>query len=188
MNTPTPNTEHQAWLEKRDDRRTAKKERKFDSPKLVINSLMDAFVIILCFLLKSFGSDPVQIRESEDLKLPRSNAEGPLEDAVVIGISKNSIQVNDKKVVNLRNGVVDESQKREGAQGLLITPLHQALEEQMNHLNLIAARHNQGDVNKAALVVADKGTRYRLISEVLYTAGQAQFRDFRFVAAEGGGS
>ena len=178
--------EHQAWLLKRTDRRANKKKREAESPKLVINSLMDAFVIILCFLLKSFGSDPVQIRESEELKLPKSTAEAPLEDAVVIGITKNSIQVNDRKVLDLRNGFVDESQKRDGAQGLFIGPLHQALEEQMNHINLIAARHNRQDINKAALVVADKGTRYRLISEVLYTAGQAQFQDFRFVAAEGG--
>ncbi len=186
MNTQDKMNEHQAWLAKRDDRRAAKKRRDDHPPKLVINSLMDAFVIILCFLLKSFGSDPVQIRESDELKLPKSSSDRPLEDAVVIGITKNSIQVNDRKVVNLRNGFVDESQKREGASGLLITPLHQALEEQMSHINLIAARHNQGDISRAALVVADKDTRYRLISEVLYTAGQARFQDFRFVAAEGG--
>ena len=65
---------------------------------------MDAFTIILCFLLKSFGSDPVQIRESDDMKLPRSSAEDGLVDAVVIGISSKSIQVNDVKVADLRNG------------------------------------------------------------------------------------
>ena len=186
MTTLIVKNEHQAWLDKRDERREKRKTREFEKPKLVINSLMDAFVIILCFLLKQFGSDPVQIRESDQLQLPSTTSERPLEDAIVIGISKNSIQVNDQKVLDLRNGFVDESQKRDGSGGMLIIPLHQALQEQMSRLNLISARTNRPDTNKAALVVADKGTRYRLISEVLYTAGQAQFQDFRFVATEGG--
>ena len=177
----------QKWLEKRSCRREKSKLRRdAPAPKLVINSLMDAFVIILCFLLKSFGSDPVQIRESEDMKLPTTTSERPLEDAIVIGISRHSIQVNDVKVLSLRNGEVDDSQKRDGIEGFLITPLHQVLVEKMNHINMIAARTTAAPPKRVALLVADKQTNYRLISEVLYTAGQAQFTDFRFVASEGG--
>jgi hypothetical protein len=94
--------------------------------------------------------------------------------------------VDDEKVLSLRNGEVDESEKRDGASGLLIIPLHQALTEKMNRIDLIAARRQQGSPKRVALLVADKRTDYRLVSEVLYTAGQAQFSNFRFVAAEGG--
>ncbi len=175
------------WLEKKKSRKEKRRNRNVSgSPKLLINSLMDAFTIILCFLLKSFGADPVQIRESDNLKLPRSSATDPLVDAIVIGVSTQSIQVDDKKIVDLRNGRVDESLKRDGGEGLLINPLFTELKEKVGHLRMIAARSGQQDFRGMALVVAHRGTNYRLVSEILYTAGQAELEDFKFVAAEGG--
>ncbi len=175
------------WAAKRKAKKEKRRNRTDEPAKLLINSLMDAFTIILCFLLKSFGSDPVQIRESDDLKLARSSAEDPLIDAVVIGVTKRSIQVDDEKVADLRNGAVDESMKRDGQEGLLINPLYDVLKEKVQHLKMIAARSAKQKFKGLALVVADKDTSYRLITEVLYTAGQAEFEKFKFVAAEGGG-
>jgi biopolymer transport protein ExbD len=173
------------WEAKRLAKKKNKKSRSSEKPKLLINSLMDAFTIILCFLLKSFGSDPVQIRESDDLKLPRTTeTQKGLVDAIVIAISKKAIMVQDIKVADLRNGAVDESLKRDGMEGLLINPLLDALKERVQHLKMMAAR-TSSKFEGMALVVADKQTSYRLITEVLYTAGQAEFEKFKFVAAEG---
>ena len=105
---------------------------------------------------------------------------------MVIGISAKSIQVDDVKVADLRNGAVDESLKPDGADGLLISPLQEKLKSKVEHLKLIAQRTGQTDFKGQALVVADRETKYRLITEVLYTAGQAEFHKFKFVAAEGG--
>jgi biopolymer transport protein ExbD len=175
------------WAEKRKAKKAKRRNKPSEKTKLNINSLMDAFTIILCFLLKQFGADPVQIRESDDLKLPRTSSDEGLVDATVIGISTRSIQVNDKKVADLRNGAVDESMKRDGQEGLMINPLFDELKETAQHIKMIQARTGGGKFEGEALVVADKNTNYRLISEVLYTAGQAEFQKFKFVAAEGGG-
>lgn len=161
-----------------------RKKRAFEKQKLIITSLMDAFTIILCFLLKQFGADPVQIRESDELRLARTTSKSTLEDAVVIAISTRAIMVDDQKVADLRNGAVDESMKRDGQEGLFINPLYDALKEKVQHLKMIAARGAQQEFKGLALVVGDKGTSYRLVSEVLYTAGQAEFEKFKFVAAE----
>ena len=188
MDPNTPGNASQVdaiWAAKRQAKKDKRRQRSSERPKLLINSLMDAFTIILCFLLTSFGSDPVQIRESDDLKLPRSTAVQPLEDAIVIAISTKAIMVQDIKVADLRNGAVDESMKRDGQEGLLINPLFDSLKEKVQHLKMIAARTNQPFEGKA-LVVAHSGTSYRLVTEVLYTAGQAEFEKFKFVAAEGG--
>lgn len=174
------------WAAKRKKKKEKRRNRADEEGKLLINSLMDAFTIILCFLLKSFGSDPVQIRESDDLKLARTIATDPLVDAVVIAISKRAILVDEAKVADLRNGSVDESMKRDGQEGLLINPLYDVLKEKVQHLKMIAARSAQQQFKGLALVVADRHTSYRLITEVLYTAGQAEFEKFKFVAAEGG--
>lgn len=173
------------WAKKREERKAKRRHRDLEPSRLLINSLLDAFTIILCFLLKTFGADPVQIRESDDLRLPRSSSELSLEDAVVIGISTNSIQVDDAKVADLRSGAVDESLKRDGAEGMLINPLYDALKEKVQHLRMISARTGT-EFNDLTLVVAHDATSFRLITEVLYTAGQAEFGRFRFVAAEGG--
>jgi hypothetical protein len=53
---------------------------------------------------------------------------------------------------------------------------------------MIAARSASTKFEGKALVVAHNKTSYRLITEVLYTAGQAEFEKFKFVAAEGGKS
>jgi len=173
------------WAEKQKAKKAKRRNRKIEKEKLLINSLMDAFTIILCFLLKSFGSDPVQIRESDDLKLPRTSEEDKgLEDAIVIAISKRAIMVQDNKVADLRDGAVDESLKRDGQDGLLINPLLDALKERVQHLKMLAARTSR-PFEGMALVVADSKTSYRLVTEVLYTAGQAEFEKFKFVAAEG---
>lgn len=174
------------WLAKRKAKKEQRRNRTPERPHLMITSLMDAFTIILCFLLKQFGADPVQIRESDELKLPRTTSSDGLVDATVIGISQRSIQVNEKKVADLRNGAVDESMKRDGQEGLMINPLFDALKEVVQHLKMIKARTGGGKFEGEALLVADKETNYRLISEVLYTAGQAEFQNFKFVAAEGG--
>ncbi|MBN2527280.1 MAG: biopolymer transporter ExbD [Deltaproteobacteria bacterium] len=173
------------WAEKQKAKKEARRRRKVEKEKLLINSLMDAFTIILCFLMKSFGSDPVQIRQSDELMLPRTSEEQKgLEDAIVIAISKRAIMVQDNKVADLRDGVVDESLKRDGQDGLLINPLLDALKERVQHLKMLAARTSR-PFEGMALVVADSKTSYRLVTEVLYTAGQAEFEKFKFVAAEG---
>ena len=173
------------WAEKQKAKKEARRRRKPEKEKLLINSLMDAFTIILCFLMKSFGSDPVQIRQSDELMLPRTSEDQKgLEDAIVIAISKRAIMVQDNKVADLRDGVVDESLKRDGQDGLLINPLLDALKERVQHLKMLAARTSR-PFEGMALVVADSKTSYRLVTEVLYTAGQAEFEKFKFVAAEG---
>ncbi|MBN2718377.1 MAG: biopolymer transporter ExbD [Deltaproteobacteria bacterium] len=173
------------WAEKQKAKKEKRRRRKVERDKLLINSLMDAFTIILCFLMKSFGSDPVQIRQSDELMLPRTSEDKQgLEDAIVIAISKRAIMVQDNKVADLRDGTVDESLKRDGADGLLINPLLDALKERVQHLKMLSARTNR-PFEGMALVVADSKTSYRLLTEVLYTAGQAEFEKFKFVAAEG---
>ena len=53
--------------------RKPKKARKFDDGGSVTpTSLMDILTIILVFLLKSFSTDPVALKQADDLKPPFS--------------------------------------------------------------------------------------------------------------------
>ena len=148
---------------------------------LYITSLMDAMTIILCFLMKSYAADPINIQQSDVLELPKSTAVEDLQVAVVIAITKDAILVDDVKVVGLRQGAVDPSNKRDGANGFFIEPLYQSLQNAMQKAKAMQQRNAQAVTSLGlAMVLGDKTTSYRLVSEVLYTAGQAEFSKFKF--------
>ena len=177
------------WHQKRALKKASRRKRKIEDMPLIITSLMDAFTIILCFLLKTYGSDPVNITQSNDLRLPGSISKGPLRAATTIAITRNAILVDDKKVVDLRDGAVDPSNKRDGATGYFITPLFEALTEAAQNQKLIASRNSSVRFEGLGLVLGHKTTTFRTLTEVLYTAGQAEYGQFKFavVQSSGGG-
>ena len=75
--------------------------------------MMDIMVIILVFLLKSYGDEPLKV-VGEDIKAPSSMAQLDPEDMTTITISQTAILVDDKKAVEVKSGQVDKSQKKGG--------------------------------------------------------------------------
>ncbi|MBW2261686.1 MAG: biopolymer transporter ExbD [Deltaproteobacteria bacterium] len=177
------------WHKKRQWKKRMRRGREEIAQPLAITSLMDAFFIILCFLLKSYASDPVNIQQSDILTLPESIAKEPLERAVVIAITSDAIVVDDVKVVGLRSGAVDPSNKRDGANGFFIEPLYQSLQNAMQKAKAMQQRNAQAVTSLGmAMILGDKRCSYRLLSEVLYTAGQAEFSRFKFAVVKTGKS
>ena len=175
------------WKKKREWKKRARRGREDKAQPLAITSLMDAMVIILCFLLKSYASDPVNIQQSDVLELPMSVAKEPLERAVVIAITADAILVDDVKVVGPRSGAVDPSNKRDGANGFFIEPLYQSLQNAMQKAKAMQQRNAQAVTSLGmAMILGDKRCSYRLLSEVLYTAGQAEFSRFKFAVVKTG--
>lgn len=161
--------------------RNRKKRRPTRDPGgLAITSLMDILTVLLIFLLKNYSNNPVNITQSSDLKLPHSSAQIEPEDAVPIAITARQILVNDHPVAQLIEGKVDPSLKRDGPQGFFITPLFDRLSEEADKQKRIAKYNTAQEFKGMALVIAHKETNYRLLNEVLYTAGQAQFSQFKF--------
>jgi hypothetical protein len=172
------------WQAKRKLKKAARRKRKPEDMPLIITSLMDAFTIILCFLLKTYGSDPVNITQSNELRLPGSVAKAPLKAATTIAITRNAILVDDARVVDLRDGAVDPSNKRDGATGYFINPLFDSLTEAAQNQKLIASRNQQVQFEGLALVLGHKTTTFRTLTEVLYTAGQAEYNQFKFAVVQ----
>jgi biopolymer transport protein ExbD len=147
---------------------------------LNINSMMDMMTIILVFLIDSYGSNPIQVKGGADLIIPRSTTELSPEDTLQITITRKSIVVGDKVVVAIKNGEVDKSQKRSGeSSSLHIQPLFDKLTDEVSRLRQMAALRKQ-PFEGVVTVVADRTVPYRLVTEVMYTAGQAQLAKFKF--------
>jgi biopolymer transport protein ExbD len=149
-----------------------------------ITSLMDALTIILCFLLKSVGSEPMNISQNDDLRLPKSTTSlNPESDTVAITVTAKSILVGDRHVVDVKEGAVDKSRKKGGENSFMITPLFDGLTEEANHQKQIA-KISGADFEGMTAIVSDQNTPYRLLLEVMYTAGQAEFGKFKFAVVK----
>jgi biopolymer transport protein ExbD len=147
---------------------------------LNITPMMDMMTILLVFLLKQFSVQAQAASMSEGLQLPMSSVEQARPLAVNITVTQNAVLVEGDAVATVRAGAVDPSVKREGANGYYITPLVDTLTKHANRLKKIAAMG--GSVfDGTSTILVDKNTPYRLLTEVLYSAGQAEFRNYHLV-------
>ena len=149
---------------------------------LNIYPMMDMLTILLVYMMAIFAtSSAAAVQESSELRIPYSTSQVEVSEALGVQISRSGIVVDGKPVLELRNGIVDPSLKQGGSSGFLITPLYKTLSEIRDRKKRTAARFaNQpfvGDVQ----VIADKRTPYRTLSEVLYTLGQTDYTNRRFV-------
>lgn len=161
-----------------------KHKRETEPVQLNIVAMMDMFTIILVYLLKSYASDSVQISPSPDTLLPQSTSQLNLQEAVIVAISPKVILVNDRKVAGVKDGrVVAEFKKDNNPASMYIVPLYDALKSEGNKQKMFA-RYNKKKQEmqfKGLLtVVADKRVPFRLLTEVLYTAGQAEYGAYKF--------
>ena len=147
---------------------------------LNITPMMDMMTILLVFLLKQFAVEASAASMSEGLVLPKSSIETKRDLAVNITVSQNAVLVEGDAVAAVRAGSVDPSVKRDGANGYYITPLVDVLNKHGNRLKKIGAMGGS-QFDGTAMVMVDKNTPYRLLAEVLYSAGQAEFKNYHLV-------
>jgi biopolymer transport protein ExbD len=147
---------------------------------LNITPMMDMMTILLVFLLKQFSVQAASASMSEGLQLPASSAEIMPVPAVNVTVTQSAILVEGDAVASIRAGAVDPALKRDGANGYYITPVVDTLTKHANRLKKLGAMGGS-PFDNTAMVMVDKGTPYRLLTEVLYSAGQAEFRNYRLI-------
>jgi biopolymer transport protein ExbD len=161
-----------------------------DVSHLNITPMMDMMTILLIFFLKNFSVSADNISLSDDLRPPASSSEVEPHAAVQITITKREILVDaadrQEKVAAVKKGEVDSSVKQGGASSYLITPLLGIMQKHAKRLKRIeqltkGRQKFEGEV----VVIADQSTPFRLVSEVLYTAGQAEFGKYRLLVLQG---
>ena len=149
---------------------------------LNIYPMMDMLTILLVYMMAMFAtSSAAAVQESSELRIPYSTSKVEVSEALGVQISRSGIVVDGKPILELRNGIVDPSLKQGGSSGFLITPLYKTLSDIRDRKKRTAQKYaNQpfvGDVQ----IIADKRTPYRTLSEVIYTLGQTEFKNLRFV-------
>ena len=167
-------------------RKRREREAAGEIKDLNITAMMDMMTIILVFLLKSFASSSVAMTASEDVRPPVSSTRATPRDTVAVTVTPRSVLVGEREVLRLQGGQVPP----EALQGRLVVPLAQALQREVQKLKFIAERNPAAPFNRELSVIGDKGVPYDLLLTVLYTAGQQELENYRFVVLqrdEGGG-
>jgi biopolymer transport protein ExbD len=166
--------------------RKKRKEREAagEIHELNITAMMDMMTIILVFLLKSYAASAISLTQSEEVKPPISSTRSVPKDTVAVTITPRDILVGDRVVVQLENGQIPASM----LQGRLVRPLDQALRREVDKLKQIAERNPSAPFSHELSIIGDKRIPYDLLLTVLYTAGQAELENYRFVVLQKGES
>ena len=163
--------------------RAAELERPAD---LQMNSLMDIFVNVLIYLLMNYSTSPVDVSQTDERTLPKSSSTLQLKHTTTVGITTKAILVNRKKVCDVQDGRVNSNDKKDKqAQNYLIVPLYEKLKEAATKRKKIAKFNKAVDFKGIVTIVADYRMQFRLLSEIMYTAGQAEFGKFKFAIVRG---
>jgi len=146
--------------------------------KIQVTSMVDMFVILLVFLLKSYSTSAVQIAPSDKLKLPVSTAMKDPVDVLKLVVSKDGVFVEDKKVVDLKDGQVavadvDQSDTQ------FIRALYTALDEQAKKSRNIASVNETLEFDGKVIMQADRSLPYELLRKVMYTSMMAGYSDVK---------
>ena len=151
-----------------------------DIKDLNITPMMDMMTIILVFLLKSFTSSSTLVNLDSNLMLPPSMTQLAPKQAVPVTITKRVLLVEGDAVAPINNGRIDPNFKRDGDNGYYITPLVETLSKVARREKKVAEM--SGETFEGELtIIADKNTPYRLLTEVLYSCGQAEYANYRLL-------
>lgn len=162
-------------------RRKLRRHPEIEEQHLNIYPMMDMMTVLLVFLIMQFATSASSLTATNELQIPYSVSKSEIEEAMVLQVARDEIVVDGEHVIDLRNGRVDPSDKRDGPNGFLITQLERKLQRIRERAQLIAAQNSARQFEGNVQIVADRRTPYRTLSEVIYTLGQAQFRNLRFV-------
>jgi biopolymer transport protein ExbD len=151
---------------------------------LNITAMMDMMTILLVFMLISFSSESANITQSDQLRLASSGTAKEVVESVSVTLTKSAILVEGNAIADVHDGAIDASDKQSGdVNGLVITPLLNALVARAELDKKIADM--KGEMFEgAATIIADKATPYRLLTEVMYTAGEAQYKKYRLIVLQ----
>ncbi|WP_164017011.1 ExbD/TolR family protein [Pyxidicoccus trucidator] len=184
--TPVPTeADEEALARLRYRKALARKKRKEreaagEIKELNITAMMDMMTILLVFLLKSFASSSAAITASEDVRPPVSTTRATPKDTVAVTITPKNILVGEREVLRLQNGQIPADK----VQGRLVLPLDAQLKKEVEKLKYIAERNPSAPFSRELSVIADKKIPYDMLLTVLYTAGQNELENYRFVVLQ----
>ena len=187
---PTPQDTEAYDLEKgaRDYRKARRKarERAGEIKELNITAMMDMMTIILVFLLKSYTASSTNVSMTDKLSIPNSTTQLNPKDDVNVTITTAEITVNDKTAAAVVSGIIPaEYRAGKQANNPLVVTLYEALKKEVEKQKYIAKYNTAAPFAGRVNIISDKRIPYQTLLAVLYTAGQAELGEYKFMVMKG---
>jgi biopolymer transport protein ExbD len=183
--TTNPSAERlQREKEARLYRRARRKQREAEGEikELNIVAMMDMMTIILVFLLKSYQASAINVNMNEQLAIPQSTTQLHPQENITVTLSTKEVAVNERRIVEVQGGAIPASAKEGGrADAFYVGAIYDALKKEVEKQKTIARYNKDAPFTGRVNVVADKRIPYRTLMEVLYTAGQAELGEYKFM-------
>jgi biopolymer transport protein ExbD len=166
--------------------------------ELQLTSLIDVFVIILVFLLKSYQTSLNTLTTTQGLQMPISASQDEPRDSLQVIITPEGITFEGKRVSDfVQDG--GSAGATEGSYKLNDTDIDEGGRRIVSLFNTLVAAREKSELLKAKspyrddkgqplpfdgvlAVTADKRIHYDTLRKIMYTAGAAGFKTFRFIA------
>jgi biopolymer transport protein ExbD len=186
MTAPVPVDQEQLRREKdaRAQRKARRKNREAagEIRELNIVAMMDMMTIILVFLLKSYQASAINVNMSAELTVPQSTTQLHPQENITVTVSTRELAVNERRVLDVRSGVIPAEAKEGGkAEAFYVGALYDALKKEVDKQKYIARFNKNAPFQGRLNVVADRKIPYRTLMDVLYTAGQAELGEYKFM-------
>jgi biopolymer transport protein ExbD len=152
--------------------------RSRDESSLNLYPMMDLMLIVLVFLMAAWATELADFEESSELDIPESTSTLAHEGALAVSITRSAILVEGDRVVDLHDGSLDPSDV--GANGFLVRGLYDAVHDHRTAEKIRDAADGEQSAGTAQLI-GDRRTPFRTIAAAMYTLGQAEYGNVRFV-------
>lgn len=146
--------------------------------KIQITSMVDMFVILLVFLLKTYSTSPVNITPKDGLRLPESTSSTDIVDVVKLVVSRDGVFVEDKKIIDLAQGKL-AANAVDAHDASFLRPLFEELDARAKHAKDISKVNDSFEFDGKVLMQADRDLAYDVLQKVMYTSMMAGYADVK---------
>ncbi|NLD37285.1 MAG: hypothetical protein GX654_10495 [Desulfatiglans sp.] len=159
----------------------ARRRKSGVTPKLMLTSMMDMFTIVLLFLLCSLSDRVETIKLDKDLDLPRSSAEIRYDQNLKLVLTRSQLMIDDEKIAEVKNGKINGVDENDLKASLLYKRLKENFEKDKEK----AVENPEEKTKEQQIVfVCDKSHEFRVINQVIKTAGLAGYPNFQFAVLQ----
>ena len=143
--------------------------------------MMDMFTIVLIFLLFSFSDRVETIKLDKELELPRSSTKVDYDKNLKIVLTKSSLMLEDEVVAELNNGEIKGFDQK----NLKTSVLYKRLREHFEMSKKTGEENpEEKPANQGIIFLCDKSHEFKVINQVMKTAGLAGYPNFQFAVLQ----
>jgi biopolymer transport protein ExbD len=144
---------------------------------LIITSLIDVFVIVLVFLMRTVDSEGNLMTSADNLVLPMSQrSKSPTEVSLAIIGDQKNITVDDKVLAN-----TDDVRKQDS---LIVKPILDVLSKKRDEERKAEILGIIKEATGKVVVQFDKNTPYDIVTKVMATCGYAGYNNIKFAVTK----